>query len=190
MRSALCALRSALRALRQIRDTKPLPEDRLLQLGDLGQDSFGQVAENRRGRLNAVFAQDVADADAEQLFVLEAVQDWVDVGGAAAEFRQLGPQLFRRARLIEDQAVQHLINHAGIINENLRQELTPSAQIDVELQARGIETEELPQHCLGAERGRYFFEIEQGHVRVGRFGQSPQQARRNTGQEMPATSRG
>ena len=45
--------------------------------------------------LDRVLAEDVADADAQQLLVLEAVQDRVGIVGAAAQLGQLGAQLAR-----------------------------------------------------------------------------------------------
>ena len=59
-------------------------------------------------------------------------------------------------RLVQHQAVEQLVDHAGVVDEDLGEELAPGAQIDVELQARRVETEQLPQHRLAPERAVTF----------------------------------
>ena len=82
--------------------------------------------------------------DARRTVVLETVQDRVEVRRPLAQFPQLGAHLDAVARLVEYQAVQQLVDHARIVDEDLGQKLTPGAQIDIELQARRVEREQLP----------------------------------------------
>ena len=98
-------------------------------------------------------------------------------------------QLVGGARLVQHQAVEQLVDHAGVVDEDFREELAPGAQIDVELQARRVEAEQLPQHRLAAERGRHLFEVDQGHVGVGRLGDGAEQLRGDAGEEVPAAAR-
>ena len=85
------------RPLGQVRHAEPLCQRRSLQVRQLHQDRLGQVAQGRGRRLDVVLAEDVADADAQQLLVLEAVQDRLEVGGSAAQLGQLLPQLCQRS---------------------------------------------------------------------------------------------
>ena len=68
----------------QVRDTKTLDHCWFLQEGNLHQERLGQVAKGDGGCLDGILAQDVADADAEQLLVLEAVENRIRIRSAAA----------------------------------------------------------------------------------------------------------
>ncbi len=92
-------------------------------------------------------------------------------------------------RLVEHQAVEQFVDHARVVDEDLREELAPGAQIDVELQARRVEAEQLPEHRLGPQRAGHLFQVEQRHVRVGSLGHGAQQARRDAGEKVPAAPR-
>src|SRR5207237_41885 len=83
---------------------------------------------SRRGA-DGVLTEDVADPDPQEFLVLERVQDRLRVGGAAAQVGQLRPQLRGGARLIQHQAVEHLVDHAGVVDQDLRQELAPGTQV-------------------------------------------------------------
>ena len=61
-----------------------------------------------------------------------------------------------------------------------------SHRVDVQLQARRVEAEQLPQHRLGAQRRGHLLQVVEGQVRVGRVGDRPQQLRGDAGQEVPA----
>src|SRR5438309_948801 len=102
-------------ALRQIRPAKALAEGRLLQLGNLYKERFGQIAQGTGGCLEGVFAKNVAHADAQQLLVLKAVQDRLGIGRALAKIAQFSAQLLGVARLVEHEAVKKLVAHAWII---------------------------------------------------------------------------
>src|SRR5262249_3733510 len=140
---------------------------------DLHENRLGQLAEGGRGRLEGVLAKNVANTNTQQLFILETVQDWLKVRRAAAQVGQLLTQLVGGAGLVEHQAIEQLVDHAGIVDENLGEKLTPGTKIDVQLQARWIEAEQLPQYRLGPQGRRHFFQIGQGHVRIGSLRERP-----------------
>src|SRR5262249_29892248 len=100
---------AAARPVRQVGDAEARQQRRILQGGNLPENRFRQVAQGGRRLADRLLAQDVADADAQQFLVLEAVQDGVGVGGAAAQAGQLLAQLGQRARLVQYQAVEQLV---------------------------------------------------------------------------------
>ncbi len=120
---------------------------------------------------------------------MEAVQDQIGVIGIAAQVGQLRLQLGPRARLVQHQAIQQLVDHAGVGDEDFRKELARRAKLDVELETGRIEAKQLPEDRLAAERGGHFFEVDQGHVGIGSLGDGFEQLRRDARQEMPAAPR-
>src|SRR5207253_1203859 len=139
------------RAIGEIRHTKALVEGGLLQNGYLHQQGLREITQRSSRGLNGVLAENIADADAQDFFVLEAVQDRLQVGGAFAKVGQLLSKVSSAARLVENEAVQQLVDHARIVDKNFRQELAPGAEIDIELQAGRVKAEQFPEHGLGAE---------------------------------------
>ena len=164
----------------------PPPHLRLDQVGHLVEHRVGQVRE-RRGRLPDVgLAEQVGDGDPQQLLVLEAVQDRVRVARPAAQLGQLRPQLVGRPRLVEHQAVEQLVDHPRVVDQEPRQERAAGAQLDVELEARRVGAEQLPEHGLGPQRRGHPLQVRQRPVGVGGVGDRPQQLRRDARQEVPA----
>ena len=53
----------------------------------------------------------------------------------------------------------------------------------------GLKLNSSHRTALAAERGGHLFQVDQGHVGVGRLGQGAQQARGDAGQEVPAAAR-
>ena len=70
--------------LREVGDAEAPLQGWVLERGQLSQDRLGQVGQRRRRGPRVVLAQDVADADAEQLLVLEAVENRIRIRSAAA----------------------------------------------------------------------------------------------------------
>src|SRR5262249_41414338 len=90
---------------------------------------------------------------------------------------------------VEDQAIEQLVDHAGVVDEYFRKKLAPGAQIDIKPEARLVETKELPEDAFAAQRGGYFFQVDQGHIGIGRLRHGAEQTRRDVGQELPAAAR-
>ena len=65
--------------------------------------------------------------------------------------------------------VEQLVDHAGVIDEDFGEELTPRAKLDVELQARLIKAEELPEDAFAAEGRRDLLKVDKREVGVGCF---------------------
>ena len=114
------------------------------QIRHLIQDGIGYVGKRGGGQLNICLAQKIADADAQELLVLEAVQDGIGVAGSAAEFGELGPQFGGRPGLIQYQTIEQFIDHPRVIDQKTGEERTAGTQIDIELQARRVDAERLP----------------------------------------------
>ena len=105
----------------------------------------------------------------KQFLVLEAVQDRLDrvrSTGPAKQLGQLGAQVGQRPRAVEDQAVEQLVDHARVVDQDLRQELAV-ADVHVQLQPRRVEAEQLPQDRLAAERRGHLFQVDQRQVGSG-----------------------
>ena len=77
------------------RDAELVDELLILAVGDLLEAGLGDIGQGGVRGADVVFADDVADADADVLGVFEAVQDRVDVFGAFAQF---GERLARGSR--------------------------------------------------------------------------------------------
>ncbi len=122
------------------------------------------------GGLHVLLAQQVADAHAKLLVVLEAVQDGVDVLGPAAQFGQRLPQRLRGGQLVQHQAVHQAVDHARVAGEDARQVGAVGAEFDVQPQAGRIEAEQLPEHALAAQRVAHLVEVHQRRVGIGRGG--------------------
>ena len=125
---------------------------------------------------NISFAEQVAHADPKKLLVLETVQDGIQIGGAATQFRQFRTEFLRRARLVQHETIEEFIDHAGIIDEQPGKEWASSTEFYVQLQDGRVLAEQFPQNRLGAERCRNPFELCECFVGIGRFGYRSQEA--------------
>ena len=88
--------------------------------GDLAEAGFGDVGQCFVGAADVVFAEDVADADAEMLGVFEAVEDGVEIFGAAAELGQRAFEDGERGEVLDEEAIHQLVDHAGAAGEDAR----------------------------------------------------------------------
>ena len=159
-----------------IRAGMPSAQQRILQGRDLHQDRLGQIAQGVR-RLD-----DGRPCRGCRARRCAAVPCPGSCAGSDRDRRHCGtgrpaPDTAPRRGRVEHQAVEQLVDHAGVVDEDFRQELAPGAQLDVELQARRVEAEQLPQDRLAAERRGDLFEIDEGHVGVGRLGDGAQKLR-------------
>ena len=97
---------------------RPLGRELLIfRSRDLGEANFGDVRKDARRRLKVFLAEQVADADAKLLVVLEAVQDRLDVFGRPAKFLERFPQALAAGQAIQDEAVHQPVDHARVADE-------------------------------------------------------------------------
>ena len=157
--------------------------------GDLRQAGLGDVRQRPGRGLHVLLAQQVANADAKLLVVLEAVQHRVDVLGAAAQFGQRLPQRLPAGQLVQHEAVHQAVDHARVARQDAGEVRAVRAELDVEPQAGRIEAEQFPEHALAAERVAHLVEVHQRRVGIGRRGDRLQQPRGDGGQKMPASPR-
>ena len=116
---------------------------------DLGDDRLGDVGELASDLADRLAAEDVAGADAHPFLVAEAPEDRRQVFGPFAQLGQLGLDRRPGQGAIDDQRVHQVVDHAGVADQDLREELAGRAELDVEPQAGRVEVEQLPEDRLG-----------------------------------------
>ena len=72
------------------------------------------------------------------------MDDRADVDRPVAKPSELLVEPFGRRQSLDDEAVEQLVDHAGIAHEDAGEERARSAELDGEIERRGIETEQLP----------------------------------------------
>ena len=167
---------------RAVADLRPAElGDELLILGggDLGEADFGNVGEHAGRSLKVFLAEQIADADAELLVVLEAVQDRLDVLRRPAKLLERFPQALAAGQSVQHETVHQPVDHARIADKDVREVRAVGAKLDVKPQAGRIEAEQFPKHALAAQRLADTIEIHQGRVGIGRGADFLQQRRRD-----------
>ena len=94
-----------------------LPDGWLDELRHLVEHGICHVRERCGRAANVRLAEQITYSDAEEFLVLEAMQNGGRIAGAAAEFGQFRSQFLRRARLVEDEAVEQFVDHARVVDE-------------------------------------------------------------------------
>jgi len=171
------------------RTTGFVDENFELALGDLPENHFGDVGERAMRRLNVFLAENVAHANAQVLRILEAVQHRHDVFRPARQLleRVIEPVVGRQ--LIEHERIHQLVDHARIRRENIGEVRARPAHSHVQIERRGVETEQLPQHTFAADRIAHAGEVDERGVGIRSGGNCLKQTRRNRCQKMPAAAR-
>ena len=133
------------------RPAEPLHEPCLFMGHHRPQDGLGDRCQSRRGGFGVEATEHLTDPDTELFGNLEGIDDRTDVDRAVAQFGELLVERLGGRQPLDDEAVEELVDHAGIADEDPGQERARGAELDGENERRGIEAKQFPKHPLAAE---------------------------------------